>query len=141
MSYSNSLESIAKNPYNIDFSKKNDITDLIAEVGIPEHKDSISSIEDNMKVSYSDFDCYLALDNEGSTFLYTIQIKRGNLKGIKIGMSKKDFIKEFGKPTIFDSVRSKDILQYIYLDKEIKYLICLTFKKNKLSEFFINRDN
>jgi hypothetical protein len=140
MSYSNSLDSIIKNPYDIDFTKKIDITELIAEIGVPEDKDSISSIDDNMKVSYPKFNCYLALDNNGDTFLYTIEIKRGDIKGIEIGMSKREFIKKFGKPVIIDSFKRKDVLQYRYSENGIEYLLCLTFKNNKLNNFFINQD-
>jgi len=137
--YGDNLTSIITHPYNIDFTKKVSITTLIKEIGIPEHEDSVSSIDDNIEIRYPKFTCYLALDNEGKTFLYTIKIKRGNLGTIRIGMSKRNFIKKFGKPAEKESLKNREIYYYYYHKNSARYLLSLEFKNKRLSSLFINK--
>lgn len=139
LNYGNNLSSVITNPFNLDFTKKITLSTLLNEKGIPEHEDSVSSIDDNIKIRYPKFNCYLALDNKGKTFIYTIEIKKGTIDKIEIGMSKRKFLHIYGEPVEKETLKNREIFHYYYSKNSVNYLLSLEFKGKKLSSLFINR--
>lgn len=135
----NKLDTLAFYPFNLDFQKDVRLGKVLKILGIPTDTPFYSYCGDNILVQYPEFVCsFLYKEKEDAAFLYSIEILKNGIDGLKIGYSKRKIIRKFGKPTeeiIFSN--NKKILDYFFEGELSKHTISLEFKNNKLNKIFI----
>lgn len=138
--FSHHIDSVATKPYGTDW--KNSITEEeIEEVfGMPDTMD-IDEDMGNVRYIYTrKRTCHFRMDN-GVFTLYAIEVIDGNVNGIKIGMSKKEVLKQMGKPNENICTKKRLIMEWNFgnhiIMAKFKIKKFCFFKKRKLQELVI----
>lgn len=137
LNFGRSLDSVATHPFNIDLSKKITWLDITEILGFP---DSISTYNNNVSLFYHKklgMVCYLTIKEE-TALLYCIEVLKGKVGHVEIGISKRKFLKKYGMPTQKDILPTREILEYAYYNNGIKHIITLEFRM-KMKRNFFNR--
>lgn len=125
------LESVATNPFNMDWKKKINENKVEQTLGRPDTMD-ISHETGNVRYIYSKkMICHFLMIDTTFT-LYAIEVTR-NVNDIEIGMSKKKVLNHLGKPN--EEIVTKDRITMEW--NHGIHMVVAKFENRKLQEFII----